>query len=321
MVHLFAKYGLRIIIIIAVLLAIISTAGYGIATGVLSWIFFRISWGLSFSAMRIGTLAYALRQPRPGFALGLSKSLQETGPMLTLFSAPLLLNYFHAKNIFVVLAMLSLPALYFAWKLPYNKDHTSAAGTKLFLQFPSTFNSITLLSAILIDGIMVVVLGILFLHYQENITLATATTLAAFYLGYRRICLVTLTPAGGWIGDTFGLDKVFNVSILLVVVGLLAIVSGWIAMGSVIVFTFYGINAAITPGTVSKNQPNTLVAVAENSTWKDIGAALGTLLGGILITSPYMMHILIITIFTLLILLLIHLGMAQRAIKFLYAWK
>src|SRR5687767_7014930 len=117
-VQLFAKYGLRFVMICAVLLAIISTAGYGIASGILAWIVCRILWGLSFSAMRIGTLGYALQQTRQGLALGVTRSFQEVGPMLSLFLTPLLVNNFEAKIIFFLLAGLSLPALWFAWKLP-----------------------------------------------------------------------------------------------------------------------------------------------------------------------------------------------------------
>lgn len=321
MVHLVAKYGLRIVMICAVLLAIISTTGYAIASGILHWLFFRTFWGLSFSAMRIGTLGYALQQPKQGLALGISRSLQEAGPMTALFLAPILLNNFPIKIIFFLLAGFSLPALWFAWRLPKIEDKTHAAGNRRFLRLPSTFNSITLFSAVLIDGIMVVVLGKLFLHYRDHISLIAATTLAAFYLGYRRICLVALSPTGGWIADKVGLDRIFNISIAFVTLGLLVLISGWIATGSVIVFTSYSINVAITPGTASRNQLHSLAAVAENATWRDIGAAIGTLMGGVLLTSPHLTAILLIGIFSLLILLLIHLGAAQKAMKLLYLWK
>jgi len=148
-----------------------------------------------------------------------------------------------------------------------------------------------------------------------------ATTLAAFYLGYRRVCLVVFSPAGGWLADRIGIDRVFNISIALVLVGLFFLVFGWIATGAVIVFTFYSINTAITPGSASRGQTHLLAAVAENATWRDIGAAVGTLLGGFLISSLYLNHVLVFAIFSLLILLLIHLGTAQRALKNLYLWK
>ena len=214
-----------------------------------------------------------------------------------------------------------MPALYFVLSLPRGDDKTQGLETKNFIGWPSALNSITLVSAILIDGIIVVVLGVLFLHYRESISLVTATTLAAFYLGYRRVCLVALSPAGGWIADRIGLDRVFNISMAFVALGLVIILSGWIGTGAVIVFTFYSINAAITPGSVTKGNANSLAAVAENATWRDIGAAVGTLIGGFLISSQHLNTVMAVAIFVLIFLLVLHLGAARKAIKLLYLWK
>ena len=320
MVHAFSKHGLRSIMLIAVLLAISSTFGYGLATGILAWLMLRIMWGLAFSAMRIGALGYALQHERRGLVFGISKSLQELGPMLSLFMAPFLIKYLDTSSIFYFLSILSLPALYFAWKLPVKDDKTQIVERRRLLHWPSTLNSITFVSAIVIDGIIVVVLGILFLRYRDQITLVTATTLAAFYLGYRRICLVVLSAAGGLIADKIGMERIFNISLAFVIVGLLAIISGWTGTGAVVVFTFYSINSAITPGSASRSS-HSLAAISENATWRDIGAAMGTLLGGLLISSQYLSAVLIITVLIMVSLLMAHLGATRKAFKLFYLWK
>lgn len=321
MVHLFSKYGLRTVTIIAVAVAITSTAGYAFAGSIFIWLAFRIAWGLSFSAMRISTLGYALQHPQPGFTLGLSRGIQESGPMIALFFAPFLLGYFSHAVIFLLLTAFSIPALYFSWKLPKNAHTVPPVTGKMFLRFPSLINSITFISAFLIDGIVVVVLGVLFLVHKENITLLAATTLAAFYLAYRRICLVIFSPAGGWMGDKIGLGNVFKISLAAVVTGLTILALGWIELGAVIVFTFYSIHAAITPGNVTSHGSHPLSAVAENATWRDIGAAVGTLVAGVLLTSDYLSIVLIFAIFSQALLLLIHLGTPQKALKLFYLWK
>jgi hypothetical protein len=89
----------------------------------------------------------------------------------------------------------------------------------------------------------------------------------------------------------------------------------------VIVFTFYSINAAVTPGSATKGDSHSLAAVAENATWRDIGAAVGTLVGGFLISSQYLDTVLAVAIFALIVLLLFHLGTARKAIKLFYSWK
>jgi MFS family permease len=320
MVHLFAKHGLRIVMIFAVIAAVASTAGYAVAGTVWVWLCFRICWGLAFSALRIGPVGYALQQPEKGFAFGLTRSLQEAGPVAALLVSPLLLEKFTPDQIFLVLAGFSLPAIFFAWQLPVTEDKTEAIHSAKLLQFPSILNSITLLSAIVIDGIIVVVLGILFLHYDSNLTLMSATALAAFYLGYRRVCLVLLSPAGGWIADRIGLDRVFVISIGLVIAGLVVLILGWVEIGAVMVFTFYGVNAAITPGSVVQGKSHSLAAIAENATWRDIGAALGTLIGGFLITLKALPIILLIGIVALIVLLIVYIGTAGSP-RPSYLWK
>ena len=315
-VHAFSKYGLRTVMILAVILAITSTLGYGIATGVVAWIIFRVMWGLAFSAMRIGTLGYALHNERVGFSLGISRSLQEAGPMIALVIAPILLSYTKTSVIFFILSILSLPALYFAFALPRGDDKTQSLAGARVMRRPTTLNSITFVSAILIDGIVIVVLGMLFLHYREEITPLAATSLAAFYLGYRRICLVLLSPAGGWIADKIGLDLVFNISMVFVALGLIALLSGWIGTGAIVVFTFYSLNSAVTPGSVSSGKSHSLAAVAENATWRDLGAAFGTLLGGFLISSQYLNTVILISIFALVILLFVHLVRHRGSLKY-----
>jgi MFS transporter, DHA1 family, multidrug resistance protein len=319
-VDVIAKYGLRIVMIAAVALAIFSTIGYAFSTTIFLWLFFRVCWGLAFSGMRIGTIGYALDQKKQGLALGISRSIQELGPMIALFLAPFLITTFNTVDIFLWLAALSIPALYFAWNLP-RTAHEPSTPRNWILGWPSAINSMTFTSAVLIDGIVVIVLGILFIQYGSNISLLMATSLAAFYLAYRRICLVALSPIGGWLADKIGMDKLFIITTAFVIAGLLLIVSGWISVGAVIVFTFYSVNVAITPASASQNHAHPLQAVAENATWRDIGAAVGTLLGGILLTSPYLTGILIIGIFTLSFLLLVHLASTHRAFKQFYLWK
>jgi len=315
MVHLFSKFGLRAVMLCAVVLAIVSTAGYAIATGAIIWLIFRIVWGLSFSAMRIGTLGYSLSHSRRGLALGISRSLQETGPMAALLLAPFLLTRFEVRDIFLLLAAFSLPALWFAWHLPKAEDKTPVTERDLYPGLPSTLDALTLLSAIVIDGIIVVVLGILFLQYQDDVSLTAATALAALYLGYRRVCLVVFSVAGGWVADRLGLHKVFNISLALVILGLIVLIAGYIAIGAVVVFTFYSINAAITPGAVLMQRENSLGRVAQNATWRDIGAAIGTLTGGLLIGSSHITMVLSSAVVGLFILLLAHLGVVQRTFR------
>lgn len=319
-VHAFAKYGLRTMMLLAVVVAIVSTLGYGMVKGVAIWLCFRVMWGLAFSTLRLGALGYALQHGRIGLALGMSKSLQEAGPMFALLMTPLLLSHFESTTIFYALAVLSIPALYFAWALPEVDYKMQAHETGIFFRWPSILNSITFISAILIDGIVVVVIGVLFLRYN-HVNPMMATTLAAFFIGYRRVCLVIISPAGGWLADRMGFDRVFNVSMVFTITGLVLMITGWMVTGIVILFISYSIHAAVTPGSVFGTSKHSLVALAVNATWRDIGAAVGTVAGGFLITSPHLHLVLVVTILILTCFLLAHFGISQRTRKQFFVWK
>jgi len=282
-----ATYGFRFITIVAVGAAVLSTAGYGFASGIASWILFRISWGLSYSVLRISAISYSLDHERQGFSLGLSKSVQEAGPMLTLLVAPPLLFPLDTKTIFLILSIASLPGFYFAMKLPKKFGVVTPFSFKRFAKIPSTFNLLTFCSSILVEGIVVVTLGVLFLKHRENISVLTASILAASYLGYRRVCLIAFSPFGGWIADKYGFEKVFTGSMIMVLAGLILLTVGYIEVGAIILFAFYSIFSALTPGAASAKGTHALDAVSENATWRDIGAALGTLTGGLLLESDF----------------------------------
>lgn len=316
-----ATYGFRVITILAVVVAIASTAGYGLVSGIVGWIIFRISWGLSYSVLRISAISYSMDHERQGFSLGLSKSVQEAGPMLTLIVAPPLLFQLDTTIIFLMLSLASLPGLYFAIRLPQKFSTVTPFSFKKFAKIPSTFNLLTFFSAVLIEGIVVVTLGVLFLKYHEDISVLTASILAAGYLGYRRVCLITFSPFGGWVADKYGLERVFIISFLMVFAGLLLLMAGWIEAGATIVFAFYSILSALTPGAASTKGINMLEAVSENATWRDIGAALGTLTGGLLLESDLITTFLLAGTLLMGLMFLRYADVMNRTYRFLMTWK
>lgn len=321
MVRVLSMYGLRAVAIMAAVLAILSTAGYAVAQSLWLWLLLRVIWGLAFSAMRITTAGYALQHPQQGFVLGITRGVQEAGPMVALMVTPVVIAWFGARETFLVFALLSLPAIYFAWKLPRLETKTPVKKGGAFLRLPSLVDALTFASSFIIDGVLVVVLGILFLHCREDITPLVATSLAAFYLGYRRVCLVLFSPVGGWLSDKLGAKNIYHITWGIAMAGLVLLTFGWIEAGAVVTFLFYSVHAAVTPVYVAHSDDYALHAIAVNATWRDVGAAVGTLVGGILISSTHLNHLLLSSIFVSLILFLFQWSTAQRALKMLYLWK
>jgi MFS family permease len=175
----------------------------------------------------------------------------------------------------------------------------------------------TFVLAFVVEGVVVVSIGVLFLS-GHHVSLAEATTFAAFCLAYRRVSLVLLSAMAGWIADHLGLERLFTLSIFGVMLGLALLISGWAAIGTVVVFTFSSITSTFAPG-LGDNGRLDYRHLTENATWRDIGAAAGTLMGGFLIYHNFLQMVFVITIFILTILLLVPLG--KRQVSKFNLWK
>jgi DHA1 family multidrug resistance protein-like MFS transporter len=303
--ELFKRYGIRPTMITASIIAIVSTIGYGLGLGLLTLIVFRIAWGMAFAVLRISTLAYAFEHENIGFSLGISRSIQEAGPMFALWTGPMLLNYFSIEMTFLYLSVLSLPALLCALQLP---ELNYKATTRRIINFglPSLFNSLTFLVSFIIEGMLIIVLGLFLAKNNEQLTSLMITSLAAGYLVYRRLCSILFSPISGAIADRIGFAEVFNGSVLLIIAGLTLLLMGLEMPGLIIIFTFNSVNSTMAPGGASDKQGDKIRAVATNASWRDIGAATGTLTGGLFLSGSLLPEFFIIATFMLVAVLVLN---------------
>ena len=315
----FRRFGFRYITIVAAVLAIGSTAGYGMGWGVAGWLVLRVLWGISFSALRISSLGYALEHPRPGFSLGFSRGIYELGPMFALLAGPLLLKAWSPSIAFIALAAASLPAVYFACKLPELAQPVPARKIKLF-RLPSTFNLLTFMATFLVEGMLIVLLGQLLLASDHHLTPMAVTALAAAWLAFRRVSFLVFAPLGGYLADRWGFHRLFSGSVIFICLGFGLLLLNYPFAGLSIIFIANSINAALAPGGASQEKEDKVRAVAENATWRDTGAALGTLAGGLLLSSDHLSITFTLILFLLLVILCIHLKRSTYFIKKLFSW-
>lgn len=302
--RLFAQFGIRQVTIAASLLAVVSTLGYGLNWGLLSFALFRVVWGLSFSILRTSTLAYALEHSKPGKAMGIGKSIQEIGPMTALWIGPLLLNVCSGSSVFYILAALSIPSLVFSLRLAGGEESWVSVAKPL-LSLPSLLNTMTFTLSFIAEGIIVVTAGLLLTKAGKAYSMAEVTLMAASYLAYRRLCSVLLSPVAGAIADKFGFATIFNGSAAMIVLGLILVLCGFSAIGLLFIFAFNSVNSAMAPGGVATNAADKIKAISVNATWRDTGVAVGTLTGGLLLNGTFLYETVLITTFILAILLLI----------------
>jgi MFS family permease len=310
--YLFNNFGFKRISILAAVFAMLSTGMYGMTTGIAGWVIARITWGFCYSALRISAISYSLGNKRQGFSLGLNKGLQELGPIISLLTGPLLLKLTNPSATFLIFSVASLSAVIIAFRLPELK-HLAFTHCWSFNLMPSSFNLLTFLSSFFVQGVLIVTITQLLNH--EAFSLNGLTALAGFYLAYRRICTVFISPFGGMLADKWGMDKVYITASFMTVAGLLLIATGFTKTGIITAFSFNSISNAVAHGNAVNGVVNHLKAVAANSTWSDIGAATGALMAGSFLVAVHLTSIYVIGSIGLLLACIFHIKTTRIQIK------
>lgn len=287
----FENFGVKNITLIASILAVCSTLGYGLNISIAAWIFFRIIWGLCFSALRISTAAYALSNPKKGLALGLSSGIYEIGPVAALVLGPLIVLYFDIEYSFYILAAASSLSLFFAYRIP-ALPYLSSKPERSQFNFPSITNLLSFSTAFITEGILVITIGFFVRQYYQFSTLEVASVAGGFLL-FRRICLIFISPIGGMLFDRLGVKKVVVTSVLLTNVGVVFVTGNMLLAGLIMVFSFSAVTNVVLPIAASLYPNNKISAISQNSIFRDAGAAFGTLLGGFLLTGLHLKEFLI----------------------------
>lgn len=298
-----SKFGLKNIAVATTIVATLTTLSYGFLNSITLWVIARILWGISFSTLRLSNLIYALQHSKKGISLGLSKSITEIGSLLALIVGPVLILHYNRSITFSLLTVLSAIGIFIALSLPALE--TKALTKKdLYLSFPSTLNILVLLNTFVVEGMMVVLAGHLLL-YELELPPSKVLIVTGFYLAYRRACLIFFSPLSGWLADIWGFRSLFNYTSLLLVVGIALVAFGFIIPGLIISFTFSAMNASVAPGGALTNENSLVKDISDNATWRDIGAAGGTLAGSLLLNFLYLHFIFMVLLIPIITVLII----------------
>lgn len=302
--------GTKTIVVIAILLASLTTVSYGYMNAVPLWIIARILWGISFSTLRLSSALFALEHQRKGMALGLSRTLIEFGPVIALIAGPFLLNYADRNLTFVVFGILSISGIFLVLPLSNLKNH-NVSKKDVILTFPSSFNILVLINAFITEGVLVVLL-IRLIQNEQVLHWANYLTLAGVLLGYKRWSLVLFSPFSGWLADKWGFHKVFIYTTILSVTGLLFMLFGATIAGIIAIFTFSAMNASTATGIAIVSEKSIIKDVSDNATWRDIGTATGAFSGALMISFADMEWVIVVLVMIYISGLLYHYTKSER---------
>ena len=293
-VQLAEAIGLRNLCLISAVMAIVSTAGYGLLSGPTALIISRVIWGLSYAGMLLVTLAYAVEDSsKTATRVGLSRAVEQVGPLLALTAGTWLASVVGAKDVFLYLAVLSLLCIPFALALknPIKKAKTPRKEVKgNLLLSPNSFDFSIFLMGLGIDGLFTVTISLMWLEF---VTPETAIILGGFFLAGRRLVEMISAPLAGIISDNLSVKVPLIFALIFVVLGFLLVGMGSLILGSILIILARGALGTLFPAAVSLLATRSkLEPLARNQAWRDVGAAIGPLGTGLLliVATPMMLH-------------------------------
>jgi MFS family permease len=294
--YLASRIHMKTLALGATFIAACTTTSYGWMQSIGLWILARILWGLCFASLRLTNQYFALQQEKKGLSIGISKSLVEFGAVFSLLLAISLESIpttfamypMERQELFFILGTFSLLGFLFALNISHSQPQPwIPKTTKRYL--PNALERISAIQSMLVDGILVLFLDNL-LRSKFGLTIDTSFVYVSLILAYKRACVILLSPISGMLSDHWGASRVYHSSLWMIVLGFGFIAFHLEIIGILMVFAF---SAIYTSAELAKipSQKQILKDLSNLSTWRDLGSAMGLILGSILLNfkDPHLM--------------------------------
>jgi DHA1 family inner membrane transport protein len=300
--HLVERIGVKRLCLIAAATASISTFGYGWLDGVIALTLSRMLWGLSFAALLLVTLTFAaVNQKKTGTRIGISRSVEQIGPLLAMTGGAWLATVVGPRDVFIYLGIATIFSAFLAlmlndkaqpdrFKKPIIRNH--------IFPRPDSLDLLIFWMGAGIDGVFIVLISLMWTQY---LSVQMAILVGGSILAARRLCEMIVAPTAGIIADKLGVRIPLFITVSLAIAGFGLVGFGFLILGSIALVLARAALGTLFPAAVVKIYPkNKVKALARNQTWRDIGAAAGPLIAGSCfgIISPELMHILVAIAFS-----------------------
>jgi len=269
------KVGPHALMITAALGSIVSTALYGLVESAAIQVAARILWGISFAALNLATLAYAVSdRPNAGKRVGISRATIGIVQAFSLVGGAWLALTAGPREVFVIYGGITVLALVAALLLPrLPPEPVTQKGFRL--PVPHRLEVWGFMLGFAGDGVFLLTLAFLM---KDSITSVAPVLATAILLALRWLVEITTGPIAGWIGDRFGARPIAIANGALLVAGFGLIATDHELLGALLVVTTRGMfNTLIPVLVIDRGKGGVLSSQASYSTWRDFGAAVGPL--------------------------------------------
>lgn len=277
--------GVRRACIVAAICATASTAMYGFGQGPAVLLVARILWGLTYATLVLATLSYAVAfRTRVGTRVGIGQAIQRIGPILALFGGAWLVGVVGPNQAFLVLAVPTALAILIALRLPKAPASEPQRGkTTATLSRPQPIDVLFFLQGYGVDGVFAITITLIF---AREASLSDAVLSGSAMLAMRHFGEAIAAPLFGWIADHLGARRVFVGAAILTMCGFALVAGGLTVIGALIMLLFRGALASLGPAVIAQSLEvgaDVLGPLARMQAWRDLGAACGPLVTGVLL--------------------------------------
>ena len=274
------RVGPHTLMVVAATGSALSTTLYGLTDSAALQMAARVLWGISYAALNLSTLAYAVSdRPNAGKRVGSSRAAIGLVQAASLVGGAWIALNVGPQQAFLIFGGLTLISLVAALLLPRLATEP-AAQKKFRLPVPHRLEVWGFAMGIAADGVFLLTLSLLL---KDSITSVAAVMATALLLALRWLVEITTGPVGGWIGDRFGARRIAIVNGMLFVAGFALIALDHDLIGALVIVMTRGMfNTLIPVLVIERGQASVLSSQASYSTWRDFGAAVGPL------TAPWL---------------------------------
>ncbi|HZX85329.1 MAG TPA: MFS transporter [Reyranella sp.] len=269
------RVGPHALMVMAAVGSVVSTTLYGLVESEAVQIAARMLWGVSYAALNLSTLAYAVSdRANAGKRVGASRAAIGIVQAVSLVGGAWIALEVGPRSVFLIFGGLTLVSLVAALLLP--RLPREIADRKPFrLPVPHRLEIWGFTLGFTGDGVFLLTLSFLM---KDSITWVAPVLATAILLALRWLVEITTGPLGGWIGDRFGAQRISIVNGVLLVAGFVLIALDHELLGALVVVMTRGMFNTLIPVLVlERGKSSVLSSQASYSTWRDFGAALGPL--------------------------------------------
>jgi MFS transporter, DHA1 family, inner membrane transport protein len=278
----YARHGDRRTCSIAVSVAAVCALGYATVTGFVALLIFRLMWGLSFAALNLATQVLATAEAKGAAQRsGRSRAVTALGPMLALPLGAASAFWLSPKLFFFVLAALALAGLWVTQKLP-QAPHDAPQAAQAPRKLPNSLDTWSFVEGLVIDGLFIIGLS----YLGRELLPGNPVLVAGFLLSSRYMAEIFLGSTGGRLAEKYGAEGLLLLFSALTSVALLGFGLGWLWPSALAILILRALMLPLPPPLVARRTPGAarIQALATRSVWRDMGAGMGPVLAGMLLS-------------------------------------